>query len=178
VFDDYLLRERQCLEACAPTPPQSTPAPPAPRLSSAADYLSAASMTSPIGDMFRPATSPDPRSREEYLAEIDQWEDRVKSARGEIRHRICIRHHPAITPPTRIEACSQSYLEEVKIKIRLDGPVRGRPKPADPSDFHDLPSPARPWGPESIFPSSLIDPAGLLGSFDLTNMATHSAPTV
>ena len=60
----------------------------------------------------------DPRSREDYLAEIDQWEDRVRR----VWRRFASDFAFAIAAaPTRIEACSQSYLEEVKIKIRLEG---------------------------------------------------------
>lgn len=177
VLDEHLARERQRLEAHAPTPPRSTPAPPPPQMSSAADYLSAAStasIASSVGRMFGATTEPDPRSREEYLAEINEWEEKVRGAWLRFASDFAI----AVTPPTRIEVCSQSYLEEVKIRIRLDGPVRARQRPPDPSNFDDLPSPPRPWSPRSTLPVSLINPADYLCTIGVPNTASYTAPRV
>jgi hypothetical protein len=158
VLDDYLSRERQRLEACAPSPRSSDTKPPAKENpGSALGYPFASissSLAESVSNLVAATTKPDSRTREQYLAEIDEWEQKVRK----IWRRFASNFALTITPGTRIEVCSQSYLEEVKIKIRLDGAVSGLQRPDRP-DIKDLPSLPRPWGPESILPSSLIDPA-------------------
>jgi hypothetical protein len=123
--------------------------------------------------MFPITTKPDTRSHDEYLAEIDEWEHKVRKAWPRFASDFAL----AITGPSHIEALSKSYLEEVKIKIRLDGPVHARQRRSNPTNFDDLPSPPRPWGPESILRHSLIDPATIT-NIGMPYSASHSAPQI
>lgn len=103
------------------------------------------------------------RSPEEYLENIEKWEDEFRASWNVSLLRIASsRITPAIV---RLENLTKSFLKGVELKVQLKGPslslgytnpewIRG------PSDL-DLPSPPRIWGPglksfgsDSIIPSS------------------------
>jgi hypothetical protein len=169
VVNEYISRERQRLEAHAPKP-RSAPAPPARQNPlSGYDFVSASSIAESVSSMFGPTTKPDSRSLEEYLAEIDEWEEKVRNS---FRH-FAFEFALAFTDGARIEACSQTYLEDVKIKIRLGGPVHGLERP-DLPPLTDLPKPPRPWGPQPTLPPLIVDLDRY--GLDIPNTARYSAP--
>jgi hypothetical protein len=169
VVDEYISRERQRLEAHAPKP-RSAPTPTARQNPiSGYDFLSASSAADSITRMFGPVTKPDSRSLKEYLAEIDDWEEKARNA----FRRFAFKFAVAFSDGARIEACSQSYLEDVKIKIRLDGPVHGLERP-DLPPINDLPKPPRPWGPQTT-PHPLVVDLDRYG-LNIPNVARYSAP--
>lgn len=138
-LDDYIAAERERLEAFAPSSDDEE--------QSAA--LGADRFLNPsVGGIFAPTEQPDDRDREEYLKEIDEWEAAIRAAWPHFVSHVSI----AISDATYIEACSQRYLADVKIKIRLDGPVRAIQIPDDDDDFAELPEPPRPWGPTTVYP--------------------------
>ena len=146
LLDEYIAHERQRLEATAPEPPAVKAEEIGRRVSAGtAGYLSSPAA---VGSSIFNIEEPDARGREDYLAEIDEWEERFRAAWPKfLRQVAAIACHQ---DATRIEACSQRWLAEVKIKIHLDGPVRADENPSDGRDYDKLPSPPRPWGPRPI----------------------------
>ncbi len=136
VLDEYIAIERERLEEFAPSPDDEAEAS---RLRESA-----------LGTVFTSTTRADHRSRADYVKEIDDWEAAMRTAWPKFVMHGAI----AISDGAHIEACSQRYLGDVKIKIRLEGPVRALKKSFDSDDFDDsdLPEPPRPWGPETVEP--------------------------
>jgi hypothetical protein len=161
VLRDYIAEHRQRLEKSAPTID-------APASSKVSGHLAES-----IRRMMEFATAPDDRSRDEYLAEIDEWEREIR----QVWRRFTSNFAFSAATPTRLEVCSQSYLGEVKVQIHLNGPVRALDDEQrfDLSQFESLPNPRSPWGPRSVLPTATIDPADYLGYDYLANMRTTSA---
>ncbi|OCB29468.1 hypothetical protein A9X02_27795 [Mycobacterium malmoense] len=163
VCDEYIAGHRQRLEALAPTENPPSPSAAAPRQAGVAG--AAESLAASIRRMTEATTEPGPRSREEYFAEIDDWEARVRRL-----WRGFASNFAFSLATTRVEACSQSYLEEVKVKIHLDGAVRAlegdEEEWARISTFDSLPTAPRPWGPRSMLPFATIDPASFPLGYD------------
>jgi hypothetical protein len=171
VLDEYLAGERERLEAILPSPPAATAETVGRSLSlGAASYLAGPS----FGGMLDMTTEPEPRSREEYLSEIDEWEKSYRAAWPDFVSQAAAFICDATA--ARIEACSKIYLPDVKIKLQLDGPVHAAESPTETSDFESLPSPPRPWGPQNIMPY-LPEAFGMSG-YGLPNTTTHIAPPI
>ncbi|MGV0874039.1 hypothetical protein [Mycolicibacterium sp. XJ879] len=150
LVDEYVGFERQRLEAAAPEPPAVKAEEVGRRVSAGAAGFLSSGVASSVGSSIFATTEPDPRSREEYIAEIDEWEQELRADwprfLGHAAAIIC-REDPA-----HIVARSRRWLEDVKIKIHLDGPVRADENPADDKDYVPLPRPPRPWGPRPVSP--------------------------
>ncbi|MBU8833829.1 hypothetical protein [Mycolicibacterium goodii] len=166
VVDEYIAHERQRLEASAPDPRAVKVEEIGRRISAgAAEYFSPGA-----GTIFGDKTEPDPRSREEYITEIDEWEQEFRTAWPKfVRQVAAIVCHE---DPAHIEACSRRWLADVKIKIHLDGPVRADENPSDGKDYAPLPSPPRSWGPRTV-PAYTPD---FLRAAAVPNMMSVEAP--
>lgn len=186
VCDEYVAEVRSRLEAVAPGPPapKSPPStkPPTSPAASVANYgphwPAMAGFMPPmpdvsLGSMFLPRSEPDIRSRDEYLEEIDEWEQEFRSA----WNRFVLAFAVATTPTIGIGAVSQTYVEEVKVKIHLDGPVHARDQGSDAyPDFDDvLPPPPESWGPRTVdpLPRSTIAP-----ELHLPHLSPRVAPAI
>lgn len=168
LVDEYIAHERQRLEASVPNPRAIEADRIGRRLAaSATEYMSPGA-----GGMWSSTkTEPDPRSREEYIAEIDEWEQEFRAAWPKFLRQVAA--IVCMEDAARIEACSRRWLADVKIKIHLDGPVQADENPSDGKDYEPLPSPPRPWGPRTV---PAYTPDFLRAA--LPNMASVEAPPI
>jgi hypothetical protein len=90
---------------------------------------------------------PDGRSHQEYLDEIDEWEEEVRAAWPKVLDAATA--YAATPVCLRVRNLGTTFLEELEIRVHLDGAVRAvdAPGPGDDSPLDGLPDPPRAWGP-------------------------------
>jgi hypothetical protein len=146
-LDRYLDGERRRLEEFCPEPPKRVK-------QEGVSYLSptiTASILGPSLGSLLNEMEDDPRSREQYLQEIADWQAAVRAAvraewAGWIDDVVAYKW-----PGMQICVLSDKYLEEVEVDIHLDGPVHVVGKPGAAGELV-LPSPPQPWGPQRRSP--------------------------
>ena len=88
----------------------------------------------------------EPRSTDEYKAEIDTWENDCRKAWPKMLRKLAATVVPAMT--VQVSNLSETYLENVKCTIHLEGPVIGSAKRTGRlRSARELPDPPRKWGP-------------------------------
>jgi hypothetical protein len=116
----------------------------------------------------------DPRSREEYLQSISDWQDRVRGEWPDLCDRVVAYKWPGM----QISVLSDKYLEDVELDIHLDGPVCAVAKVRD-TDELTLAAPPRPRGPRvkklSWLPTAHIPDIPALTNFARPRVATGNS---
>jgi hypothetical protein len=94
--------------------------------------------------------TPEPRTQEQYLAEIDSWERRVRTIWPGAVDELVRRRLPSVAP--RVENLEEAFLHDVELEIHLEGDVRGVEAEFDEykptRSVLGLPHPPRTWGPK------------------------------
>lgn len=94
-------------------------------------------------------TQPETRTKEEYLAAIDSWEQSLRGAWLETALRLVILNLEPVE--IRLTNREQTFFHDVELKVHLEGDVQG----IECEDLEEavsiadlsLPSPPREWGP-------------------------------
>ncbi len=133
VLDDYVSRERLRLTEAYRVQERRLTGP-------QAEIARAFAMTS---SLF--AERPESRTHSRYLAQINDWATRVRDAWPSALESTLA----AACPGVLVRARSKTFLEDVEVKVHLEGKIYAIDKICDdnfdPSEA--LPSPPRAWGP-------------------------------
>lgn len=94
------------------------------------------------------STEPESRTHDEYLAEIEHWEEKVANCWPEVVDDIVARTWPCVR--LRLHNLRRTFLEGVQVTIHLDGDVRALAKVrSDAPGSRMLPALPRAWGPRT-----------------------------
>lgn len=117
------------------------------------------------------STTPEKRTQEHYLAEIDAWADEVRTMIPELLDRAAGSVWPGVA--FKVTNATDTYLDVPELHIHIDGPVealRKRDRNDLPKLLSELPDPPRKWGPT-------VNNHGLLGNLGM-NYVSPVLPNV
>lgn len=176
-LEPYVQRERERL-LWAPEqvkqPPKAEVLDGAPLAGAAAQIAAiAAQSNSALNAIQNALTTPETRSEEQYLAEIDDWDSEFRDAWPSAVLNLTA----GLATPVelRIENRTKTFLHDVELKAHIAGDVHGLAAWATDEEIAlddlDLPSPPRAWGPKA---TSLAYP--MLGMHTLPTFSGPVAP--
>ncbi|VEJ58647.1 hypothetical protein [Arachnia propionica] len=160
--DNLVSKVRQNLLAALPKPESKQSPAAAFAMDSSDDFHAVAGASSALSRLYADQTSdlkrliaftaaeePEPRSEDEYRAEIDAWENRFRAAWADAVELFAVHALPA--NEIAIVNKTRTFLHDVEVKVHLDGAVEA----AEHQGYGDkpkwldlkLPSPPRKWGP-------------------------------
>lgn len=126
-LEEYIAVEREALINALPKPPKPTTATPnAPSGHQSAIAELSKSISS--GNIF--GSSPEERTKEDYLASIDDWEARFRTAWPKAVRRFA--GYALDAAEVQIENRAKTFLHDVEVNLHLEGEVRA-------VDYEELP---------------------------------------
>ncbi|MFB1295789.1 hypothetical protein ACAG24_009760 [Mycobacterium sp. pW049] len=147
VLEDYVSRTRHRLQKAAPPANKPTVT------------------RKPWDEFLLNQLEPDERTREQYLEEIDGWEEQVRSDWW--RYVSNIVAAIASDDASLLQVSSMGWLEEVEVKVQLPATIRPINVQEDPWEFDDLPLSPRMWGPQPMTPLALASTTQTLRGFEM-----------
>jgi hypothetical protein len=162
-LDEYISIERDALIAALPQPKPPKPASTQSGLGAVTAYHSAiAELSKNLSADGIFGSIPEERTKEEYLASIDDWEARFRKAWPKAVRRFA--GYALDAAEVQVLNRAKTFLHDVEVKVHLEGDVRALDYKELPKDVDDiqlkLPAPPREWGPrERDFGLAGINPS-------------------
>lgn len=156
-LEEYIAVEREALINTLPKPPKPTMATNAP--SGHQSAIAELSKNISSGNIF--GSIHEERTKEDYLASIDDWEARFRTAWPKAVRRFA--GYELDAAEVQIENRAKTFLHDVEVNLHLEGEVQAVDYKELPRSFDDmeleLPAPPREWGPQQRDFGSIVSPA-------------------
>lgn len=172
-LDAFLTRGRQRLLDALPKPQ-----PPRPNIQPANLYGDSLSRTvgglnlASFGALIR--EDPENRTQEEYLAEIEAWEEAMRAAWPAVISRFA--GYVFAAPEVRVANSTNTFLHDVEVSIHLEGTVKAVKNFSRPNNLKginlNLPRSPRVWGPvkhDFGIPKSVLNSAAAMTQLNSQN---------
>lgn len=156
VLDDYLARKREWFLDALPKPTKTRMLSPyeANRMGVDIKAILAASSQVQRGLGGFGGSTPEGRTKDEYTAQIDEWEAKVRERMQPLLDRAAGYAWHGVT--VKINNQTDTYLDQPEFRIHLAGAVDALDKASSvPELMKELPRPPRRWGPTSNLSSML-----------------------
>lgn len=124
-------------------------------------------------NMYGAGTLQENRTKDQYIAEIDAWEQQVRNELPKLLDKTAACIWPGVR--VKITNTTDTYLDEPEVHIHIRGKVEGlgwERRDEIPRLLHELPSPPRTWGPRSQVSSLLGANYGQLGAIAVPRFPT------